>query len=285
MSSVFNDTAPQRFFRPSDATRVRRNLRRIQLQRLAAFARNLAFVIVAAALAFWAWRRTQSDTRFAVRHIEIAGAVHTSRPAVEAIASGYSGANLFKIDIARVQRELGSLAWVERIAIEKKIPDTLRINVIERTPVALLLRGRSLEYVDAKGVVLDRLSPAIGDADLPIVTAAGGAELVRTVQFLVAMKKDDPIVYSRIAEIRPVAPGGFAVFDRDLAATVYASETDASSKWRSLYAIARAEGLQKHAIEYADLRFADRVVVRPLHPDTVSQPRAAMQAIHARITN
>ena len=48
--------------------------------------------------------------------------------------------------------------------------------------------------------------------------------------------------------------------DRDLGAVVYANAEDLSAKYRSLYAVLQAERNPK--IEYADLRFADRVIVK-----------------------
>jgi cell division protein FtsQ len=281
--SVFDQSSP-RFFRPADATRVRRNMRVIQLQRLGIVLRNAVFVIVLVAAGFWAWRQTQSDSRFAVRHIEIAGAVHTQRAALEAITRRYIGLNLFKIDIARVQSDLRSLAWIQRIAIEKRVPNTLRIKVVERVPVALAMHDGTLRYIDAGGVVCGDLSPAVGDTDLPIVSNAEGDELIRSVRFIDALRVHDPIVYSRIGEVRPIAPRGFAMFDRDLGATVYANADDVSSKFRDLYSIVQSEKLGKSDIAYADLRFADRIVIRPVHPITTAAAPLPISA-PAQITN
>lgn len=281
--SVFDQSEP-RFFRPSDATRVRRNLRVIQLQRAGVLLRNAVFIAVIAAAGFWAYRQTQSDARFAVRHIEIAGAVHTQRAAIEAITRRYVGLNLFQIDIARVQNDLHSLAWIQRIAIEKKVPDTLRIKVVERVPVALAMRDGSLQYVDASGVVCGELSPSVGDSDLPVVRDADGPELVRSVQFIDDLRAKDPVVYSRIGEVRPIAPRGFAIFDRDLAATVYANVDDVSPKFRDLYAIAQSEKLGRSQIEYADLRFSGRIVIKPVHPIQTAAAPLPVSA-PAQITN
>jgi hypothetical protein len=283
MSSAFDQSEP-RFFRPSDATRVRRNLRVIQLQRVAVVLRNALFIAIVAIAGFWAYRQTQSDARFAVRHIEIAGAVRTQRTAIEAITQRYVGLNLFKIDIARVQNDLHSLAWIQRIAIEKKVPDTLRINVVERTPVALAMQNGTLQYVDATGVVCGELSPSIGDSDLPIVRDAAGPELVRSVQFIDALRTKDPVVYSRLGEVHPIAPRGFAIFDRDLDTTIYANADDVSPKFRDLYAIAQSEKLGRSQIEYADLRFSGRIVIKPVHPFTTAAAPLPSSA-PAQITN
>ncbi|HEX2120196.1 MAG TPA: cell division protein FtsQ/DivIB, partial [Thermoanaerobaculia bacterium] len=99
-----------------------------------------------------------------------------------------------------------------------------------------------------------------GNEDLPVVNDATGAELARSVALLRQLRASDREIYSRISEVKPVPPRGFALYDRDLGAFVYADEGDVSAKWRSLYAILQAENHPR--IEYADLRFADRVIVR-----------------------
>jgi cell division protein FtsQ len=280
------DTAgTRRFLRPSDVGRIRRNHRRIQAQRILGIASRVALAISVVAAGLWLWRHTQSDARFAVKHIEIAGATHTPRAALESVTSRYVGTNLFRIELARVQADLRDLAWVQRIAIEKKLPDTLRINVTERTPVALVRDGERLVYVDEQGVRFAELSPSVGDDDLPIIGSSSPNEIARTIAFIHTLRVSDPALFTRVSEIRPIAPRGFALFDRELGAVVYANPDDVSSKWRSLYAIARAEGLAHGGIAYADLRFADRVIVRPVHPITTSVAAPLPAAPPAQITN
>jgi cell division protein FtsQ len=255
------DTTSSRFLRPHDVNRLRRNQRRIQVQRILVVARNILVVAALIIGAMWAYQQTQSDARFAVKRIEVQGVKHTPAAALDLITRQYTGLNLFKIDIARVQRDLGGLAWVSRIDIEKQLPDTLRIHITERQPVALVSLDGRLLYIDANAVAFAELSPQVGDDDLPIITGASGAELQRAVTFVRDLRRRDPQVYSRISEIRPIPPRGFALFDRDLGAFVYANGEDLSSKWRDLYALIAAE--QRPDIEYADLRFNDRIVLKP----------------------
>jgi cell division protein FtsQ len=252
----------QRFFRPPDAGRVRRNYRRVQVQRLFAVARNLLIAAGIVLGIFAAYRHTQSGAQFAVRHIEIDGARHTPRAALDAITSRYAGTNLFKVDIARVRRDLGALPWVRRVDIEEKVPDTLRIKVVERTPAALVLTGGPVRYVDDDGVTFAELSPSVGDPELPVISNAHGTDVARCVALLRGLRARDPHLYARVSEVRPVAPRGFAIFDRQLGAFVYTGAGDLSAKWRDLYAIAEREQLGRGAIEYADLRFADRIIVK-----------------------
>jgi cell division protein FtsQ len=257
------DTTASRFLRPTDVARLRRNQRRVTVQRMLVVLRNIALIAAVGGGAVWAWQHTQSDARFAVGTIEVVGAVHTPREALDLATQRYKGLNLFKIDIDRVQRDLG-VGWVSRIDIEKKLPDTLRIKITERTPVALVRSGDRLLYVDAQGVGFAELSPRVGDDDLPIITDAQASELTRTVALLRDLRTKDRELYSRISEIWPIAPHGFALYDRDLGAVVYANAGDISAKYRSLYGILQTENNPN--IEYADLRFADRVIVKQVEP-------------------
>jgi cell division protein FtsQ len=283
MSAGYDSTSP-RFFRPADVARLRRNQRRIQLQRFASAAGKVTVaggIIVGLLLAY---RHTQGDARFAVKAIEIVGATHTSRAAIDAVTNQYIGTNLFRIDIARLQADLRRLGWVKRIEAEKKLPDTLRIRIVEREAVALAAADNRITYVDEDGVAFAELSPSVGDTDLPLITNASGADLNRCVALVRELRTRDPQIYPRLSEIRPVAPNGFALFDRELGAFVYADEGDLSAKWRDLYAIARAEHLGARDIEYADLRFAGRIVVKPVHVAALA-PVAPQQPISTQITN
>jgi cell division protein FtsQ len=256
------DTTASRFLRPADVARLRRNQRRIQVQRLLVILRTAGVALLLVAGAVWAWRHTQSDERFAVRSIEVDGAKHTPRATLDAVTRHYVGLNLFQIDIARVQKDLGGVGWVRRIDIEKKLPDTLRIKITERTPVALVRSGETFAYVDEEGTAFAELSPSVGDDDLPVITEAQGAELARTVALLRELRSKDRELYTRVSEVWPIAPRGFALYDRALGAIVYANADDLASKWRNLYGVLAAENNPK--IEYADLRFADRVIVKEL---------------------
>ncbi|HSY52253.1 MAG TPA: FtsQ-type POTRA domain-containing protein [Thermoanaerobaculia bacterium] len=283
MSSGYDSTSP-RFFRPADVARIRRNQRRIWFQRVASVGGKVVIVLGVVAGSLLAYRNMQGDARFAVKTIEVAGATHTSRSAIDAVTRQYIGVNLFRINIARLQADLRRLGWVKRIEAEKKLPDTLHIRIVEREPVALVASGGRISYVDETGVLFAELSPSAGDADLPLITSASGAELERSLALLSDLHRRDPQIYSRISEVRPVAPNAFALFDRELGALVYSEEGDLSAKWRDLYAVVRAEHLGRNEIEYADLRFDGRIVVKAVHP-AVLPPLAHPQTLPTQITN
>ncbi|HEX7709061.1 MAG TPA: FtsQ-type POTRA domain-containing protein [Thermoanaerobaculia bacterium] len=255
------DTTASRFLRPPDVARLRRNQRRIQGQRLLVILRNLLVLALLAGAAVWGYRHTRSNERFAVRSIVVEGAVHSPQSEIERLTSRYEGMNLFQLDLERVQSDLDRVEWVKRIDIEKTLPGTLRIKITERTPVALLRTEDRLFYVDEEGLAFAELTPAAGNDDLPIISEAAGAELLRSIALLTQLQSSSPEIYSRISEVWPIAPRGFALFDRSVRAVVYANNDDLPQKYAQLDAILEAENRPR--IEYADLRFNSRVIVKP----------------------
>lgn len=280
--SIQLDTT-DRFFRPADVENIRRNYRGVQFRSFLRILRNLIVVAALVAGGVAAYRHTQSDARFAIRRVEVTGAVHTPPAAVEALTQRYRGLNLFKLDIDRVRGDLAQLPWVSRIEIEKALPDTLRIRIVERVPVALLARDGALQYVDPQAVPFAELTPVVGDNDLPIIVAANRGDIARAVALLSDLREHDPLVFQRISEVKPLLPHGFALFDRELGMTVYA-DRDLSAKWRDLYAIATAEKFRRGDVEYADLRFDGRIVLKPVRA-IASVAASTTPDIPAQITN
>lgn len=265
MSSV--DTT--RFMRPMDLRVTRRNHRRVQVQRVLVIAANVVFLAVLTVGGYWIYQRTQSDTRFAINKVETRGAVHTSSAAIERVVARYRGSNLFKLDIEQLRRELLTLPWVERVAIEKRIPDGLAIHLTERSPVALLNSGSRLRYVDSHGVSFAPLTVHEGNAELPVITGATPADLPRAVAFLRALRGSDPALYAHVSEVEPLTPEGYRVVDRELKTSILVGERDFAERWRQLYSIVRAESYDPASVEYADLRFERRIILKA---KTVPQP-------------
>jgi cell division protein FtsQ len=259
--SVYQGSS-DRFFRPAELGTTPRNLRRLRARRLIVGLANLLFAVSLLLGGAWLWRKTQEDARFAVRHVEISGIVHAPRATIEAIAGGYSGANLFRLDLESVRGRLRAVPWIESVSVEKKLPDTLQIAIAERKPAALVSTKEGLRYVDSNGVVFAALSPKIGDPDLPLIAETPGAAVGAAVAFLERLRRERPDLYGRVSQISASRSSGFAVWDRDLGSTVFVGP-DGAEKWTAVYQIARAEGLGAGAIEYADVRFRDRIVIKP----------------------
>ena len=258
-----------RFLRPVEIGPTPRNLRRLQARKLLLISTNVLMVSLIVLGAFWAWRKTRDDARFGIRQIEVAGLHHAPRTEIEAVASRWKGANLFRLDHETVRAELRSHPWVESVSVEKKLPATLHIEIAERTPAALVVTDGAIRYVDRHGIVFAALSPRIGDPDLPLVSGADQSGIASAVEFLESVEREHPELYSRVSEIEAIPGEGFAVWDRELR-TLVRLGPEGASRWLALHALVRADGWPAGSLEYADLRFRGRVVIKPLAESSVA---------------
>jgi cell division protein FtsQ len=63
---------------------------------------------------------------------------------------------------------LEELSWVETASVQRILPNRIRVEITERTPIAFLRNGTELALIDAHGVILDR--PRGEDYQFPIIT-------------------------------------------------------------------------------------------------------------------
>ena len=76
--------------------------------------------------------------------------------ALNDVMNAYRGTNLFRLDIARLQHDVGALPWVSRVEIEKKLPATLHVNVVERNGTPLLIKdiaSVSIDKMPRQGII------------------------------------------------------------------------------------------------------------------------------------
>ena len=120
-----------------------------------------------------------------VRHVELTGAREQERLAIyAAVLNGPTNAML-AADLDDVRARLRALPWVADASVQRRLPDTLVIEVKERKPVALWQYRKRLAAIDIGGRVLtrDRLERW---NDLPILVGAGANARVRDAMELIA---------------------------------------------------------------------------------------------------
>ena len=81
------------------------------------------------------------------------------------------GTAMFRIDPAEVRRALEKIPCISKARVYRELPDTLRIELTERVPRAIIGKHNSPCVVDENGVLmLRRESMASGKLELPIIT-------------------------------------------------------------------------------------------------------------------
>ncbi len=169
-------------------------------------AAGLTLLAALAPIAFRKW------DAFRVRRIEVTG-THFMAPEAALAASGITDTSSVFDDATRWAQRLRAQRMVADARVVRRLPGTVRIEVVEREPVALV-RTPELRAVDARGRVLP-MNVAGEDVDLPVITertklsgdSAVDAATARVVRTLLEIRAFDPQLAHSISEIGRVAGG------------------------------------------------------------------------------
>ena len=107
-----------------------------------------------------------------VDEIQIDGLKHMDRMTVLSQALDQDSRAMPLVDLAGVRARLLRYPWIKDARVSRRLPNTLRIFIVEREPAAVWQNQGRLTLVDASGVALEPVSP---DAmpDLPLVIGEG----------------------------------------------------------------------------------------------------------------
>jgi cell division protein FtsQ len=76
--------------------------------------------------------------------------------------------SVLRIPLDARRRQIESLPWVEQAVVRRALPNTIEVDITERTPIAFLRAGNQMELIDAHGVILPR--PLKGNFHFPVIT-------------------------------------------------------------------------------------------------------------------
>src|SRR5258708_2049841 len=89
-----------------------------------------------------------------VGDIEVEGRTMTGREAILRAVGATRGTPLLAVNPAQAKTQLEALPWVRSAAVERRLPDTLHIRLVERQPLAFWQRQGKLVLIDREGTVI-----------------------------------------------------------------------------------------------------------------------------------
>jgi len=101
-----------------------------------------------------------SDAGFSVRRVDVRGVHHLNELKVYERVLAERDQAMPSVDIERVRQELLGLSWVEDARVSRQLPDTLVVDIVERTPHAVLRKADRMVLIDATGHELEPVTGA-----------------------------------------------------------------------------------------------------------------------------
>ncbi len=257
--------------------------RRGQVWRRAALVAKSASVALVVSLALWRTVTLVAESSaLQIAHIVLHGNDRLSRGEAMALLDDLHGQNILAVRLEDWRQRLMTSPWVEDAIVRRVLPNTLDVLVRERTPMGLARMGRDLYLVDQGGVVIDEYGPSYADLDLPVIDGlgppSGDAGLVvderRTalVARLLADVAGHEHLASRLSQIDVRdARDAVVLLDGDTV-LLRLGDRDFADRLQDYLDVATALKDRMTAIDTVDLRFGERIYVRPGRDDGGPQP-------------
>lgn len=255
--------------------REKKNRKPIQYRKMLRQAARAGIALVLAAVLWTVGVETYElvarMTFFKLERVEMSRLTRVSREDMLSLAGVRLGDSLLKLDLKSIGGNLGKNPWLEDITVRRRFPGSLSIEAAERVPAAVVNMGY-LFYVDTKGAIFKPLTT--GDRlDYPIVTGvavedlnrdpAGTKETMRAALGILGLLRNGTVFrLEDISEIHVDKGYGFTLFTAMGGIPVKLGDGAYEEKLERLSRIYRELSGQIASLEYIDLNYPDKIVVK-----------------------
>ena len=222
-----------------------------------------------------------SKSGFEVKRVEVRGVNRMNELKIYEKVLGQRDQAMPRLDIAALRNELLALSWVKDARVSRQLPDTLVVDVIERSPHAVMRDGTGgggkLTLIDETGHPLEAVSPARARGLLVLSGPGAAARIADLGKLLDAA----PALRPQVAEAEWIGNRRWNLTFKthQVLALPEGDDTAASA----LLSFARMDGVDRllgGKVVSFDMRSADRIYMRvPGRADALAaSARAAADA-------
>jgi cell division protein FtsQ len=233
-------------------------------------------VLIAALLVYAGYRGFAlafNGSMLAITKIRVQGNVRLSSGEVQTLVRDLQGTNILRANLIKSRAALMQSPWVADAALRRVLPSTIEVFVSERRPFGLCRLGNQLYLIDRDGTVMDEFGPRYAEFDLPIVDglvraprngkASIDEDRAELAARVVEAIQDSRELTKRVSQIDVSdAHDAVVILDND-SALLHVGEERFRERLQSYLQIAETLRERIPDIDYVDLRFEQRLYVKP----------------------
>ena len=237
----------------------------------------IARLSVAVALALYgAYRGAHlvlSAEALQVTRITVSGNVRLSKGEIVALMDGLRGQSMVTADLESWRKKLMASPWVGSAAMRRVLPGTIAVAISERQPMGIGRLGDGLYLIDQQGTIIDEFGPNYAEFDLPIIDGLAGpprdgSPLIDDARAALAARllfslEARPDLAKRVSQVDVRDVRDAVVILKNDPALVRLGDDQFVERLQSYLDLAPALRERVADIDYVDLRFDDRIYVRP----------------------
>ncbi len=269
----------KKFMREKELQIKRQNL----LQKLRIFG-VVFLLIVIVGVGIWSWK-TNAFSRFmqatsdkmygltvkagySVENLYLEGRNRTPMDEINQALDIDKNYPILRLKLEEVRARLEKIESIKYAAVERALPNTLYVRVVEREPVALWQHQGKLALVDDNGVVMNGLDLAPYKS-LPLIV---GEDAPKHVVELLTLLADQPDLAKRFTaavwvgerrwniKMRPANAGGAEDGAEDI--EVRLPEKDSLGAWKQLAEMQKKQQVLDRDVKVIDLRIDGRLFIK-----------------------
>jgi cell division protein FtsQ len=249
-------------------------------------------VCVAGLGAAWLYHYGKHSWRFRVEssdNIEVTGTQNVTKPQIMETMGADIGRNIFFIPLAQQKAQLEQIPWVESASVMRFVPNRLKVEIHERTPVAFARVGPRMSLIDAGGTLME-LTPK-HKYSFPVILGMNPGEPLST---------RAPRMKAYAEMVRELDAGG-ARYSQDLSevdlsdledvkvrvndvagdVVVHLGSSDYLRRYKIYVTHAQGWRQQFQKLESVDLRYDNQIIVNPEIQRTAKEARLSAAAAKA----
>ena len=191
-----------------------------------------------------------------VSDVLLEGRRHTSRAALRKAVGLKRGDAMFGFDPQAMRDRLAALPWVREATVQRRLPGTVHVRIVERRPTALWQRGGRLALVDDEGVIITETNLGRYRSYLIVVGEDAPAHAASLIGLLAA----EPGLARRVNAAVRVGKRRWNL-ELNGGIRVRLPEVDPHAAWLRLARLQRQYKLLARDVHTIDLRQPDRLIV------------------------
>jgi cell division protein FtsQ len=217
-----------------------------------------------------------------ITRISVSGNSRMSRGEVVALLDGLRGTNMVTADLESWRQKLLGSPWVAEAAIRRVLPGTVAVAISERQPMGIGRVGNDLYLIDDRGGIIDQFGPNYAEFDLPIIDGLAApprdnGPLIDEVRagfaaHVLASLQAHPNLAKRVSELDVRDARDAVLLLKGDTTLVRLGNEQFAERLQSYLDLAPALRERVAGIDYVDLRFDERVYVRPQGSGSRPQP-------------
>lgn len=199
-----------------------------------------------------------AEAGMSLRYIYLEGRNHASLEQVTEAIGLEAGDPILGVPVEGIKNNLKALDWVQDAIVERQLPDTLHVHIIERTPVAVWQHKGRLKLVDSMGEIIE--SADAGSAEYGRLLLVVGENAPAHTVDLMRMLSAEPELFGQLSAAVRVGNRRWDVkFRGGIEAKLPAR--NAEKAWAMLAGMQRQQNLLSRNIRAVDLRLEDRLFI------------------------